>query len=72
MREITTASILNPLRVLGYVSHELAYNMWIGIFPLLWHVLEERGRHSIAITLQQLLAQDFHSDQVILVPPIRH
>jgi transformation/transcription domain-associated protein len=81
MREIRTGSILSPLRVLGFVSHELAYNMWIGIFPLLWHVLEEKGRHSIAITMQQLLAQDFHADQVCtslicltrtgLLPPAR-
>lgn len=33
------------------------------LFPLLWHVLEDKAKYSLAVTMQQLLSLEFHTDQ---------
>ena len=42
--------------------------MWVGLFPLLWHVLDERARFSVGNALQQLLSQEYHMEQATQRP----
>ena len=68
LRRMSAEQILVPLRTLCYVSNELAYSMWVSVFPLVWQVLDNEARQSVGGCLQHLLAQDYHTEQTMVRP----
>ncbi len=68
LAEVYVDSLVASLRTLCHANIDLAYEVWIDLFPLLWQVLTDQERVSVGQCLQTLLQQDYHHDQAMLRP----
>eukprot|EP00911_Craspedida_sp_UC1_P000079 UC1_evm1s66 len=68
LSEIRAGSLCTNLRTLCHARPQLAYALWIEIFPLVWQILSDSERLSVGQSLRNLLQQDYHHDQATLRP----
>lgn len=67
-RRLTVSTLVKSLRTLCHIAPPLAYDMWVHLFPLLWHVLPDTARDSVGVTMQNLLTHEYHTDQASVRP----
>ncbi|KAI8880605.1 hypothetical protein K501DRAFT_224440 [Backusella circina FSU 941] len=55
-------SLIN-IRQLQYLDDQVAFNLWVDMFPMCWGALSPVERHDISKVMTVLLSKDYHSKQ---------
>ncbi|KJX98434.1 transformation/transcription domain-associated protein [Zymoseptoria brevis] len=67
MNELSTVrarEILVPLADIQHTDWQLAHDIWVAYFPMVWSTLNKEDREDIEAGLVALLTKDFHQRQV--------
>ncbi|KAL6722004.1 transcription-associated protein 1 [Lecanora helva] len=62
--DVRSRDILEPLCQLQHTSADVAYQIWIALFPLCWSALSRDDRGKLEEGLVSLLTKDYHQRQV--------
>lgn len=62
--EVKTRDILDPLCQLQHTEPNLAYQVWVALFPLCWSLLSRDDRSELEKGMVTLLTKDYHSRQM--------
>ncbi|KAJ2091537.1 transcription-associated protein 1 [Coemansia sp. RSA 986] len=68
--DITVGDIVSPLSKLVLLDTQFAYNVWVDMFPLLWHSLGNKDRHDLTSGMIRLLAKPYHQSQTAMRPNV--
>lgn len=72
LRDMTAGDLVLALRTMCSLSAQLAYDMWVEVFPLVWQLLDPGETQALTPSLQCLLQQDYLQDQALLRPSNVH
>lgn len=70
VREVKVQDILEPLCQLQHVDAELAYDIWVKLFPLCWAALSREERIDLEKGMVTLLTREYHQRQLNLRPNV--
>ena len=62
--DVRSRDILEPLCQLQHTDSNVAYEIWIALFPLCWSLLSRDDRSELEKGLVSLLTRDYHQRQV--------
>ena len=62
--EVKARDVLGPLCQLQHTDSNLAYEIWVSIFPLCWSVLVRDDRNELEKGMVTLLTKDYHHRQI--------
>lgn len=68
--DIRTRDILEPLCQLQHTDPNVAYEIWVALFPLCWSILPRDDRNELEKGMVSLLTKDYHQRQVDLRPNV--
>jgi transformation/transcription domain-associated protein len=57
------ADLLNPLRELAHTDANVAYHLWVLVFPIVWVTLHKEEQVTLAKPMISLLSKDYHKRQ---------
>ncbi|MCH82648.1 transformation/transcription domain-associated protein-like, partial [Trifolium medium] len=57
------ADLLNPLRELAHTDANVAYHLWVLVFPIVWVTLHKEEQVTLAKPMITLLSKDYHKRQ---------
>ncbi|KAI0530691.1 hypothetical protein KFK09_000238 [Dendrobium nobile] len=63
MSKLQVADLVIPLRELAYADANVAYHLWVLIFPIVWVTLQKDEQVSLARPIISLLSKDYHKKQ---------
>ncbi|KAI7899883.1 uncharacterized protein BX663DRAFT_576399 [Cokeromyces recurvatus] len=63
LQDISIQDSLADIRQLQYLDDNVAFKLWIDLFPICWSALSSIERHDISKVLITLLSKDYHSKQ---------
>ncbi|XP_042425801.1 transformation/transcription domain-associated protein-like [Zingiber officinale] len=63
MCRLQVADLVTPLRELSYADANVAYHMWVLIFPIVWVTLQKDEQVALAKPMITLLSKDYHKKQ---------
>ncbi|XP_042382892.1 transcription-associated protein 1-like [Zingiber officinale] len=63
MCRLQVADLVIPLRELSYADANVAYHMWVLIFPIVWVTLQKDEQVALAKPMITLLSKDYHKKQ---------
>ena len=62
--DVKTRDILDPLCQLQHTDSNIAYQVWVALFPLCWSLLSRDDRSELEKGMVTLLTKDYHSRQM--------
>ncbi|KAL8711708.1 MAG: hypothetical protein Q9220_003879 [cf. Caloplaca sp. 1 TL-2023] len=62
--DVKVGDIIEPLCQLQHVDPDVAYQLWISLYPLCWSLLSKDDRSDLEKGLVTLLTRDYHQRQV--------
>lgn len=62
--DVKTRELLEPLCQLQHTDRNVAYEVWVALFPLCWSVLLRDDRSELEKGMVTLLTKDYHSRQL--------
>ncbi|KAL8839523.1 MAG: hypothetical protein Q9176_004384 [Flavoplaca citrina] len=62
--DVKFGDVMEPLCQLQHVEPELAYDLWVALYPLCWSLLSKDDRSELEKGLVTLLTRDYHQRQV--------
>ena len=68
--DIRTRDILEPLCQLQHTDDNVAYEIWVALFPLCWSLLSRDDRNELEKGMVTLLTKDYHQRQTDLRPNV--
>lgn len=68
--DVKVRDILEPLCQLQHVDADLAYDIWVKLFPLCWKALSREERMDLEKGMVQLLTREYHQRQLHLRPNV--
>ncbi|KAM6591803.1 hypothetical protein CsatA_014408 [Cannabis sativa] len=63
MSKLKVADLLNPLRELAHTDANVAYHLWVLVFPIVWVTLQKEEQVTLAKPMIALLSKDYHKKQ---------
>ncbi|KNA06133.1 hypothetical protein SOVF_183880 [Spinacia oleracea] len=63
MRRLQVADLLVPLKELAHTDANVAYHLWVLIFPIVWVSLNKDEQVALAKPMIALLSKDYHKKQ---------
>ncbi|KAG0495759.1 hypothetical protein HPP92_000450 [Vanilla planifolia] len=63
MSKLQVADLVIPLRELAYADANVAYHLWVLVFPIVWVTLHKEEQVSLAKPIISLLSKDYHKKQ---------
>ncbi|XP_072974683.1 uncharacterized protein [Typha angustifolia] len=63
MSKLQVANLVIPLRELAYADANVAYHMWVLVFPIVWVTLHKEEQVALAKPMIALLSKDYHKRQ---------
>ncbi|CAM8985650.1 unnamed protein product [Rhodiola kirilowii] len=63
MNKLQVADLVVPLRDLAHTDANLAYNLWVLVFPIVWVTLHKDEQVTLAKPMITLLSKDYHKKQ---------
>ncbi|WJX55827.1 non-specific serine/threonine protein kinase [Trifolium repens] len=63
MSKLEVADLLNPLRELAHTDANVAYHLWVLVFPIVWVTLHKEEQVTLAKPMIALLSKDYHKRQ---------
>eukprot|EP00252_Welwitschia_mirabilis_P021819 TRINITY_DN5712_c0_g1_i1.p1 TRINITY_DN5712_c0_g1~~TRINITY_DN5712_c0_g1_i1.p1 ORF type:complete len:3567 (+),score=681.06 TRINITY_DN5712_c0_g1_i1:1467-10703(+) len=61
--KLQVADLVYPLRELAQIDANVAYHMWVLVFPIVWATLRKEEQITLAKPVITLLSKDYHSKQ---------
>lgn len=68
--EVKIRDVLDPLCQLQHTDPNVAYQVWVAIFPLCWSLLSRDDRNELEKGMVYLLSKEYHSRQMDLRPNV--
>eukprot|EP00958_Prasinococcus_capsulatus_P028071 scaffold6247_cov416-Prasinococcus_capsulatus_cf.AAC.17 len=62
--------LVTPLRNLAGVDANIAYHLWVLIFPIVWATLQKDEQVALAKPMISLLSKEYHSKQALARPNV--
>lgn len=62
--DVRARDILEPLCQLQHTNNDVAYEVWVALFPLCWSLLSRDDRSELEKGMVTLLTKDYHQRQV--------
>uniref|UniRef100_A0A2P2JR38 Uncharacterized protein MANES_01G145600 n=1 Tax=Rhizophora mucronata TaxID=61149 RepID=A0A2P2JR38_RHIMU len=63
MSKLQVGDLLIPLRELAHTDANVAYHLWVLVFPIVWVTLRKDDQVSLAKPMITLLSKDYHKKQ---------
>ncbi|XP_043711461.1 transformation/transcription domain-associated protein-like [Telopea speciosissima] len=63
MRKLKVADLVVPLRELAHTDANVAYHLWVLVFPIVWVTLHKEEQVALAKPMIALLSKDYHKKQ---------
>ncbi|XVE82488.1 hypothetical protein DITRI_Ditri16bG0008800 [Diplodiscus trichospermus] len=63
MSKRQVADLVIPLRELAHTDADVAYNLWVLVFPIVWVTLHKEEQIALAKPMITLLSKDYHKKQ---------
>ncbi|ONK62905.1 uncharacterized protein A4U43_C07F9340 [Asparagus officinalis] len=63
MTKLQVADLVIPLRDLAYADSNVAYHLWVLVFPIVWVTLHKEEQVALAKPMIALLSKDYHKKQ---------
>lgn len=63
MSKLQVADVVIPLRELAHTDANVAYNLWVLVFPIVWVTLHKEEQVALAKPMITLLSKDYHKKQ---------
>ncbi|KAF2436802.1 hypothetical protein EJ08DRAFT_644409 [Tothia fuscella] len=64
LADVKLRDILEPLAQLQHTDKNLAYQIWVSLFPIFWAALPKDDRSEFEFNITSLLSKDFHYRQL--------
>lgn len=62
--DVKVGDIIEPLCQIQHTDSEVAYQLWVALYPLCWSLLSKDDRNDLEKGLVTLLTRDYHQRQV--------
>lgn len=63
MSKLQVANLVIPLRELAHTDSNVAYHLWVLVFPIVWVTLQKDEQVALAKPMINLLSKDYHKKQ---------
>ncbi|KAJ6378431.1 hypothetical protein OIU78_028637 [Salix suchowensis] len=63
MNKLQVADLVIPLRELAHTDANVAYHLWVLVFPIVWGTLHKEEQVSLGKPMITLLSKDYHKKQ---------
>ncbi|CAI9110926.1 OLC1v1011036C1 [Oldenlandia corymbosa var. corymbosa] len=63
MSKLQVADLIIPLRELAHTDANVAYQLWVLVFPIVWVTLQKEEQVALAKPMINLLSKDYHKKQ---------
>uniref|UniRef100_A0A5B6YTI9 Putative transcription-associated protein 1 n=1 Tax=Davidia involucrata TaxID=16924 RepID=A0A5B6YTI9_DAVIN len=63
MSRLQVADLVIPLRELAHTDANVAYHLWVLVFPIVWVTLDKEEQVALAKPMITLLSKDYHKKQ---------
>ncbi|GLT44576.1 hypothetical protein SLA2020_184620 [Shorea laevis] len=63
MSKLQVADLVIPLRELAHTDANVAYHLWVLVFPIVWVTLQKEEQMALAKPMITLLSKDYHKKQ---------
>ncbi|KAL6959953.1 non-specific serine,threonine protein kinase [Sarracenia purpurea var. burkii] len=63
MSRLQVADLIIPLRELAHTDANVAYHLWVLVFPIVWLTLHKKEQEELAKPMISLLSKDYHKKQ---------
>ncbi|KAJ8771163.1 hypothetical protein K2173_023488 [Erythroxylum novogranatense] len=63
MNKLQVSDLVIPLRELAHTDANVAYHLWVLVFPIVWVTLRKEDQIALAKPLITLLSKDYHKKQ---------
>lgn len=63
MNKLQVADLVIPLRELAHTDANVAYHLWVLVFPIVWVTLHKEEQVTLAKPMITLLSKDYHKKQ---------
>ncbi|XP_068325472.1 uncharacterized protein [Pyrus communis] len=63
MSKLKVADLIIPLRELAHADANVAYHLWVLVFPIAWVTLDKEEQVALAKPMIALLSKDYHKKQ---------
>ncbi|KAI9356612.1 hypothetical protein BD770DRAFT_444067 [Pilaira anomala] len=70
LQEADINNSISSSRYLQYLDENVAFKLWVDIFPMCWSGLSSTERHDMTKVIINLLVKDYHSKQTELRPNV--
>lgn len=67
---LKVANLVIPLRELAHTDSNVAYHLWVLVFPIVWVTLQKEEQVALAKPMINLLSKDYHKKQQALRPNV--
>ncbi|KAK7350053.1 hypothetical protein VNO77_08117 [Canavalia gladiata] len=68
--KLQVADLLIPLRELAHTDANVAYHLWVLVFPIVWVTLHKEEQVTLAKPMINLLSKDYHKRQQACRPNV--
>lgn len=68
--DFTVRDLIHPLREYAHVDAQLAYHLWVLVFPIVWATLDKSNQVSLAKPVITLLSKEYHRHQASSRPNV--
>ncbi|OBZ88491.1 Transcription-associated protein 1 [Choanephora cucurbitarum] len=63
IQKVDVKETLDDIRQLQYLDSDVAFKLWVDLFPMCWSALSSVERHDVTKALTVLLSKDYHNRQ---------
>ncbi|XP_075091326.1 uncharacterized protein LOC107801589 isoform X2 [Nicotiana tabacum] len=70
MSKLQVADLVIPLRELAHTDANVAYHLWVLVFPIVWVTLHKEEQVALAKPMITLLSKDYHKKQATHRPNV--
>ncbi|CAN4078750.1 unnamed protein product [Withania somnifera] len=70
MSKLQVSDLVIPLRELAHADANVAYHLWVLVFPIVWVTLHKEEQVSLAKPMITLLSKDYHKKQATHRPNV--
>ncbi|KAK3258235.1 hypothetical protein CYMTET_32712, partial [Cymbomonas tetramitiformis] len=63
MGKLQVADLIRPLREVAHHDGNMAYHLWVLVFPIVWATLKKEEQESLAKPMIHLLSKEYHQKQ---------
>ncbi|KAK4791103.1 hypothetical protein SAY86_031516 [Trapa natans] len=63
MSKLQVADLISSLRELAHIDPNVAYHLWVLVFPIVWFTLHKEEQAALTKSMVTLLSKDYHKKQ---------